>query len=126
ENWVLEHAKLKARMEVLQRNQRNYMGEDLDGLSLKELQNLEQQLDSSLKHIRSRKNQVMYESISELQKKDKALQEHNNLLSKKIKEKEKQLAQEEQQNSMEVNPIETQQLESMIIPAGGLMDGTGA
>jgi hypothetical protein len=34
---------------------RNYMGEDLDGLSLKELQNLEQQLDSSLKHIRSRK-----------------------------------------------------------------------
>lgn len=113
ENWVLEHAKLKARMEVLQRNQRNFMGEDLDGLSLKELQNLEQQLDSALKHIRSKKNQVMYESISELQKKDKALQEHNNLLSKKIKEKEKELAQEELQNSMEVNPIETQTLESM-------------
>lgn len=31
------------------------MGEDLDSLSLKELQNLEQQLDSALKHIRSRK-----------------------------------------------------------------------
>jgi len=31
------------------------MGEDLDGLSLKELQSLEQQLDSSLKQIRSRK-----------------------------------------------------------------------
>ncbi|KAK2357636.1 transcription factor CAULIFLOWER A [Trifolium repens] len=119
ENWVLEHAKLKARMEVLQRNQRNYMGEDLDGLSLKELQNLEQQLDSSLKHIRSRKNQVMYESISELQKKDKALQEHNNLLAKKIKEKEKELAQEEQQNSMEMNPIEIQPLESMVTTAGG-------
>ncbi|GAU36055.1 hypothetical protein TSUD_208250 [Trifolium subterraneum] len=108
-------------MEVLQRNQRNYMGEDLDGLSLKELQSLEQQLDSSLKHIRTRKNQVMYESISELQKKDKALQEHNNLLSKKIKEKEKELTQEELQNSMEVNPNETQPLESMITTAAGLV-----
>ncbi|MED6132693.1 hypothetical protein PIB30_118811 [Stylosanthes scabra] len=72
----------------------NFMGEDLDSLSLKELQNLEHQLESALKHIRSRKNQVMYESISELQKKDKALQEQNNALAKKIKEKEK--AQEEQ------------------------------
>lgn len=34
---------------------RNYMGEDLDSLNLKELQNLEHQLDSALKHIRSRK-----------------------------------------------------------------------
>ncbi|CAN1796189.1 Agamous-like MADS-box protein AP1 [Linum perenne] len=77
---------------------RNYNGQDLDSLSLRELQNLEQQLDSALKHIRSRKvinglkelmphisikklimtrecfyaplqNQLMYESISELQKK---------------------------------------------------------
>lgn len=81
-SWTLEHAKLKARMEVLQRNQRyridcvqhwkaeikfldflcqytyicrHYMGEDLENLSLRELQNLEQQLDSALKHIRSRK-----------------------------------------------------------------------
>lgn len=76
------------------------MGEELGSLSLKDLQNLEQQLDSALKNIRSRKvrlcyylrffwqcnfmfelnfmvntgcshmqNQVMYESISELQKK---------------------------------------------------------
>ncbi|XP_020234510.1 truncated transcription factor CAULIFLOWER A [Cajanus cajan] len=69
ENWTLEHAKLKARLEVLQKNQRNFMGQDLDGLSIKELQNLEHQLDSALKHIRSRKNQLMYESISELHKK---------------------------------------------------------
>jgi MADS-box transcription factor len=31
------------------------MGEELDSLNLKELQQLEQQLESSLKHIRSRK-----------------------------------------------------------------------
>ncbi|KAL9231529.1 hypothetical protein vseg_006750 [Gypsophila vaccaria] len=89
-SWTLEHAKLKARLEILQKNHRHYMGEELDTLSLKELQNLEHQLDTALKHIRSKKNQLMYESISELQKKDKALQEHNNALSKKVKEKEKE------------------------------------
>ena len=31
------------------------MGEELDGLSMKELQHLEHQLDSALKQIRSRK-----------------------------------------------------------------------
>ncbi|KAL7161166.1 hypothetical protein ACSBR2_041763 [Camellia fascicularis] len=68
-SWTLEHGKLKARLEVLERNQRHFMGEDLDTLSVKELQSLEHQLDSALKHIRSRKNQLMNESISELQKK---------------------------------------------------------
>ncbi|XP_057480637.1 agamous-like MADS-box protein AGL8 homolog isoform X2 [Actinidia eriantha] len=95
-SWTLEHAKLKARVEILQKNQRHFMGEDLDSLSLKGLQNLEHQLDTALKHIRSRKNQIMSESISELQKKDKALQEQNNLLSKKIKEMEKENKEKEQ------------------------------
>lgn len=98
-SWTLEHAKLKARLEILQKNQRHYMGEELGTLSLKELQNLEQQLDSALKHIRSKKNQLMYESISELQKKDKALQEQNNLLTKKVKEKEKEKAQAQAQQA---------------------------
>ncbi|KAF3438037.1 hypothetical protein FNV43_RR20793 [Rhamnella rubrinervis] len=109
-SWTVEHAKLKARMEVLQRNQKHFMGEDTDSLSLKELQNLEQQLDSALKHIRSRKNQLMYESISDLQKKDKALQDHNNFLSKKVKEKEKEIvqrAQWEQQNNNNSNGVDS-------------------
>lgn len=106
-SWTLENAKLKARLEVLQKNQRHLMGEDIDTLNLKELQNLEHQLDSALKHIRTRKNQLMYESISELQKKDKALQEQNNLLTKQIKEKEKkekeQQAQLEQHQNHDLN-----------------------
>ncbi|CAK9147923.1 unnamed protein product [Ilex paraguariensis] len=105
-NWTLEHAKLKARVETLQRSQRHFMGEDLDSLSLRELQNLEHQIDAALKHIRSRKNQLMHESISDLQKKDKALQDQNSLLAKKVKEKEKELAQQvqwEQQNH-DLNP----------------------
>ncbi|CAL5386866.1 unnamed protein product [Camellia sinensis] len=100
--WTLEHVKLQARLEVLDRTQRHFMGEDLDTLSVKELQSLEHQLDSALKHIRSRKNQLMNDSISELQTKDKALLEENKLLAKKIKEKEGKAlarhAQFEQQN----------------------------
>lgn len=92
-SWNLEHAKLQARIEVLQKNERHYMGEDLDSLSLKELHNLEHQLDSALKHIRSRKSQLMFESISQLQRKDKTLQEHNNLLVKQAKDKEKEIDQ---------------------------------
>ncbi|KAH1117405.1 hypothetical protein GLYMA_17G081200v4 [Glycine max] len=105
ENWVIEHEKLKARVEVLQRNQRNFMGEDLDSLNLRGLQSLEQQLDSALKLIRSRK--------------DKSLREHNNLLSKKIKDKEKELAPQEQdglQNNMDVTSVlVTQPPESLTI-----------
>ncbi|KAJ0722330.1 putative transcription factor, K-box [Helianthus annuus] len=67
----------------------HYMGEDIESLSLKEIQNLEQQLDTGLKNIRTRKNQLLHESISELQKKGKAIQEQNTTLTKKIKEKEK-------------------------------------
>ncbi|XP_047332285.1 truncated transcription factor CAULIFLOWER A-like [Impatiens glandulifera] len=89
-SWNLEYSKLKSRLEIVQKNLRHFMGEELDSLSLRELQSLENQMDCGLKTIRSRKNQLMLESISELQKKDKALQEHNNSLTKKIKEKEKE------------------------------------
>ncbi|KAJ0677936.1 putative transcription factor, K-box [Helianthus annuus] len=68
-SWTLEYNKLKSRAELLQRNHRHYMGEDIESLSLKEIQNLEQQLDTGLKNIRARKNQLLHESINELQKK---------------------------------------------------------
>ncbi|XP_051147865.1 agamous-like MADS-box protein AGL8 homolog isoform X4 [Andrographis paniculata] len=98
----LEHAKVKARMEALQRNERNIMGDDLDSLTLRELQNLEHQVCGSLKRIRSRMNQQMHEAISELQKQDKALQDQNNLLArkqKKEKETESSSATPEEQNN---------------------------
>ncbi|KAG2281281.1 hypothetical protein Bca52824_052501 [Brassica carinata] len=96
-NWSMEYNRLKAKIELLERNQRHYLGEDLQAMSSKELQNLEQQLDTALKHIRSRKNQLMYDSINELQRKEKAIQEQNSMLSKQIKEREKILrAQQEQ------------------------------
>nr|GEW62730.1 truncated transcription factor CAULIFLOWER A-like [Tanacetum cinerariifolium] len=94
-SWTLESSKLKAKIEVLERNIRHYGGEDLEPLSLRDLQNVEQQLETALKRIRTKKNQLMHESISELHKKEKTLQERNNSLSKKLKESEKS---SEQQN----------------------------
>ncbi|KAG6764010.1 hypothetical protein POTOM_031463 [Populus tomentosa] len=82
-NWTLEYNRLKEKVELLQRNHRHYLGEDLDSLSLKELQNLEKQIDTALELIRERKNHLMYQSISELQIK----------IKEKEKEKEKALAQ---------------------------------
>ncbi|XP_010260844.1 PREDICTED: truncated transcription factor CAULIFLOWER A [Nelumbo nucifera] len=134
-NWSLEYTKLKNKIEILQRNQRHYVGEDLESLSLKELQNLEQQLDTALKQIRTRKNQLIYDSISELQKKEKALQEQNNILTKKLKEKEKEkekekaLAQQahwDQQNQGQSSPsfLLSQPLPSLAI--SGTYQGRGA
>ncbi|GMP33231.1 hypothetical protein CsSME_00006647 [Camellia sinensis var. sinensis] len=114
-SWTLENAKLKARLEVLQKNQRHLMGEDIDTLNLKELQNLEHQLDSALKHIRTRKNQLMYESISELQKKDKALQEQNNLLTKQEKEQQAQLEQHQNHDLNSSSVVISQSLHSLNI-----------
>nr|BAG24491.1 squamosa [Torenia fournieri] len=106
-NWTFEYSKLKARIELLQRNHRHYMGDDLETMSLKDLQNLEQQLDSGLKTIRNRKNQLIQDSISELQRKEKAIQEQNSLLAKRIKEKEKELREQalwQQQNNGHISP----------------------
>nr|ALM95510.1 FRUITFULL1 protein [Nigella damascena] len=115
-NWSLEYTKLKTKVEILQKNQRHYMGEDLENMSLKELQNLEQQLDSALKQIRSRKNQLMHESISDLQKKEKTLQEQNNQLGKKLKEKEKEIAQQGQWEQ----PNQSQSSMTFLLPSQSL------
>ncbi|XP_058761064.1 truncated transcription factor CAULIFLOWER A-like [Vicia villosa] len=102
-NWTFEYMKLTAKVQVLERNLRNFVGHDLDPLSVKELQSLEQQLDTSLKRIRTRKNQVMNQSISELHKRARALQEQNSKLAK-TKEKEK-MVNEHPQRFIESNGI---------------------
>uniref|UniRef100_A0A0E0M346 MADS-box domain-containing protein n=2 Tax=Oryza punctata TaxID=4537 RepID=A0A0E0M346_ORYPU len=71
-----EYLKLKARVENLQRTQRNLLGEDLGTLGIKELEQLEKQLDSSLRHIRSTRTQQMLDQLTDLQRR---LEESNQL-----------------------------------------------
>ncbi|XP_021835240.2 truncated transcription factor CAULIFLOWER A isoform X2 [Spinacia oleracea] len=107
-SWAMEYPKLVSKLEALERNMRahirHYVGEDTDALSLRELQHLEQQLDVALKRIRSKKNQLMHESISQLNKKEKAMQEQNNQLSKLMMENDKKVVeqQKDEQNPSQV------------------------
>nr|ASZ79955.1 MADS15 [Bambusa multiplex] len=96
-NWCHEYRKLKAKIETIQKCHKHLMGEDLESLNLKELQQLEQQLESSLKHIRSRKSHLILESISELQKKERSLQEENKALQKELVERQKVVGQQQVQ-----------------------------
>ncbi|KAJ7974279.1 MADS-box transcription factor [Quillaja saponaria] len=81
-----EYLKLKAKYESLQRTQRNLLGEDLGQLNTKELEELERQLDSSLKQVRSTRTQYMLDQLSDLQNKEHLLVEANRALTTKLDE----------------------------------------
>ncbi|ONK72009.1 uncharacterized protein A4U43_C04F14700 [Asparagus officinalis] len=72
-----QYLQLKGRVEDLQRWQRNILGEDLGSLSCKDLDQLEKQLDTTLKHIRSTRTQITIDQLSDLQRKEKMLSEAN-------------------------------------------------
>ncbi|KAK6255877.1 hypothetical protein SCA6_017182 [Theobroma cacao] len=86
ESSYREYLKLKARYEALQRTQRNLLGEDLGPLNSKELEQLERQLETSLKHVRSTKTQYLLDQLSDLQNKEQMLMEANRALSIKLDE----------------------------------------
>lgn len=86
ENSYQEYLKLKAKVDVLQRNQRNLLGEDLAELSTKELEQLEHQLDKSLRHIRSIKTQHLLDQLADLHRKEEMLLESNRALKAKLEE----------------------------------------
>ncbi|KAL9375862.1 hypothetical protein Peur_032741 [Populus x canadensis] len=50
-----EVSRLRARCESLQRSQRNFLGEELEPLTVKELKKIEKQLDKTLSEARQRK-----------------------------------------------------------------------
>ncbi|XP_044982413.1 MADS-box transcription factor 5-like isoform X3 [Hordeum vulgare subsp. vulgare] len=81
-----EYLKLKTRVEFLQSSQRNILGEDLGPLSMKELDQIENQIDASLQHIRSKKNQVLLDQLFELKSKEQELQDENKDLRKKLQD----------------------------------------
>nr|BBC77271.1 MADS-box transcription factor [Habenaria radiata] len=86
QNSYQEYLKLKAKVEYLQRSQRNLLGEDLGQLTIKELEQLEHQLEMSLRQIRQTKTQFMLDQLSELNRKEQVLQEANRTLRMKLQE----------------------------------------
>ncbi|KAL5582084.1 hypothetical protein UlMin_014526 [Ulmus minor] len=86
ESSYREYLKLKGRFESLQQTQRNLLGEDLGPLSSKELEQLERQLEASLKQVRGTKTQYMLDQLAELQNKEHMLLEANRSLTVKLDE----------------------------------------
>ncbi|KAL9348425.1 hypothetical protein Peur_059791 [Populus x canadensis] len=84
QSWYLEATKLKAKYESLQRTQRHLLGEDLGPLNVKELQNLEKQLEGALALARQRKQQVLTEQMEDLRKKERHLGDLNRHLKLKL------------------------------------------
>ncbi|KAK4747994.1 hypothetical protein SAY87_014580 [Trapa incisa] len=84
QNWCEEVTKLKTRFESLQRNQRHLLGEDLGPLNLKELLNLEKQLEGALAQTRQRRTQLMIEQVEDLRKKERQLGDLNKQLKLKL------------------------------------------
>ncbi|XP_020572941.1 MADS-box protein CMB1-like isoform X1 [Phalaenopsis equestris] len=91
QNNYQEYLKLKAKVEYLQRSQRNLLGEDLALLTTKELEQLEHELEMSLKKIRSTKSQLMLDQLCDLKRKEQMLQEANKALRMKLQEDEPEM-----------------------------------
>lgn len=92
QDLVREIPKLKLKYESLQREERHFLGENLEELNLKELQNLEKQLDKTLSHARQLKAHMTAERVEELRKKERDLEEQHNQLKSKLKEEEERIA----------------------------------
>ncbi|KAB2603316.1 MADS-box transcription factor 23-like [Pyrus ussuriensis x Pyrus communis] len=76
------------------------MGEELSSLSAKDLQNLESQLEMSLKGVRMKKNQIFNDEIKELNQKGSFIHQENiklhknlDLINKENEELQKKLSQ---------------------------------
>ncbi|XP_062177474.1 MADS-box transcription factor 23-like isoform X1 [Alnus glutinosa] len=82
--WKREVASLRQQLQYVQELNRQLMGQELSGLSIKDLQNLENTLEMSLKGIRMRKEQFFTEEIKELNWKGNLVHQENLELHKKV------------------------------------------
>ncbi|CAK9320532.1 unnamed protein product [Citrullus colocynthis] len=82
--WQKEVTTLRQQLHNLQENNRKLMGEQLYGLSIKDLNNLESQLEFSLQSIRIKKEQILNDEIKELNRKGILMHQENIELSNKV------------------------------------------
>ncbi|KAL0711365.1 hypothetical protein Bca4012_018343 [Brassica carinata] len=78
-----EAANMMKKIEQLEASKRKLLGEGIGSCSIEELQQIEQQLEKSVKCVRARKTQVFKEQIEQLKQKEKALAVENEKLAEK-------------------------------------------
>ncbi|MCD7445783.1 hypothetical protein HAX54_000021 [Datura stramonium] len=82
--WQREAVLLRQQLENLQENHRKMMGEELSGLNVKDLQNMEKQLEMSLRSVRMKKDQILIDKVQELNRKGNFSHHENTELYKKL------------------------------------------
>ncbi|KAK9904361.1 hypothetical protein M0R45_000797 [Rubus argutus] len=82
--WQREVTILREELQNLQENHRQFMGEQLCGLSVKELKGLENQLEMSLQGIRLTKEKILTDEIEDLNQKGNFIHQQNTELYKKV------------------------------------------
>ncbi|KAH6754792.1 AGAMOUS-like 20, partial [Perilla frutescens var. hirtella] len=76
-------SELRKKVEFLEESRRRLLGESLDSCSTEELDQVERQLERSLRSIRVRKSTLLNEHIDQLKEKEKKLTRANTELRKK-------------------------------------------
>ncbi|XP_074573427.1 agamous-like MADS-box protein MADS3 [Curcuma longa] len=84
ENWYQEFYKMKVKYNSLQCSYRHLHGEDLGQLKVKELQQLERQMELALSLIRQKRIKLLLDRIDELQQKEQHLQNQNSIKEKVV------------------------------------------
>lgn len=82
--WQKEATSLRQQLHSLQESHRQLMGEELSRLSVKDLQNVENQLEMSLCGVRMQKEQLLTNEIQELNRKGCLFHQENMELYKNV------------------------------------------
>jgi len=78
-----EIANMEETIKILELRQRKMLGKELESCALKDLNQLESQVERGLSRIRARKTEVLVDQIKQLERKERILTEENALLSKR-------------------------------------------
>ncbi|KAK8617460.1 hypothetical protein V6N13_080376 [Hibiscus sabdariffa] len=92
----------------LQLSMRRYTGEDMSSIPFEELEQLENELESSVIKVRERKNELLQQQLDNLRRKERLLEEENSNMYRWIQEHRATI--EYQHGGMEAKPVEHQQV----------------
>ncbi|KAI3770066.1 hypothetical protein L6452_01187 [Arctium lappa] len=82
--WQGEAARMRQQLQYLQQSHRQLFGEELSGLNVKDLQKLENQLETSLKNVRINKEHIFTDEIKELHREGNLIVQENKELHNKV------------------------------------------
>jgi len=77
-------ANMEEKIKILESTQRKMLGEELASCALRDLNQLESQVERGLRHIRARKTEILVDQIEQLKRKERILTEENAFLSKRF------------------------------------------